>query len=313
MDVYRALNADVPQLLFTIMHQATPTVSVEEYTRKVLDLHTEIRHQAEAMTGELHTWIQQQCAQQAEEMVRKFQRLGILAEQADLEQAGEFLERDYSRLASRLGSQALLGMQGSGEEVLNDDIPAIPDLAERVVEGRQYLASLGFQPGKGIISESWLLFRGSMHYDIMEHVTRNRLGIYKGMYADHLSSVAGALFSTYNLIYQVGEGLTFTLTEDMPTQEISFAFNKGPDHSSLFLQEVAALMEEIADPIPLLHASFWRRKLGLGAGKEFTLRLRLPAGEEYVQEAITTIEHAGQVGAETLVKRGKILLGKRVL
>jgi hypothetical protein len=99
----------------------------------------------------------------------------------------------------------------------------------------------------------------------------------------------------------------------MPTQEISFAFNKGPDHSSLFLQEVAALMEEIADPIPLLHASFWRRKLGLGAGKEFTLRLRLPAGEEYVQEAITTIEHAGQVGAETLVKRGKILLGKRVL
>ncbi len=39
MDVYRALNADIPQLLFTVMHQSGPTVSDEEFTRTVTALH----------------------------------------------------------------------------------------------------------------------------------------------------------------------------------------------------------------------------------------------------------------------------------
>ena len=32
MDVYRTLNLAVPQLLFTVLHQAGPTVSEEEFT-----------------------------------------------------------------------------------------------------------------------------------------------------------------------------------------------------------------------------------------------------------------------------------------
>jgi len=63
----------------------------------------------------------------------------------------------------------------------------------------------------------------------------------------------------------------------------------------------------------VIHASFWQRKLGLGTGKEFLLRLRLPMGEEPVQEVIRVIDTAGRVGRETIVERGKMILGKRVL
>jgi hypothetical protein len=63
----------------------------------------------------------------------------------------------------------------------------------------------------------------------------------------------------------------------------------------------------------LIHTSFWQRKLGLGTGKEFVLRLRLPFGEEPIQEAISVIASAGRVGKDTIVKRGKLMLGKRVL
>ena len=40
MDVYRALNTDVPHILFTVLHQAAPKVSDEEFTRTVTALHT---------------------------------------------------------------------------------------------------------------------------------------------------------------------------------------------------------------------------------------------------------------------------------
>ena len=43
------------------------------------------------------------------------------------------------------------------------------------------------------------------------------------------------------------------------------------------------------------------------------LRLRIPVGEEALREVISAITDAGRVGKETIVKRGKVLLGRRVL
>ncbi len=313
MDVYRALNLDVPQLLFTVLHQAGATVADEEFTRTVTALQMDIRKQAKAVGEELHQWLEQQYSQQAEETVRKLQRLGILGENADVGEVQQILERDYGRLASRIGSESLLGLQGSAEETFSEETPVDPDLAKRVADGREYLASLGFKPGQGPLHEAWLLFRGSLHYDVMEHVVRDRLGIYRGSHGAHIENVARTSFGTYNLIYQLGEGLTADLAKDTPRQEVTFAFSKGPIHYSDFRWEVSALMEHVGEQVNVIHASFWQRKLGLGTGKEFVLRLRLPAGEDPLREAIEVIAGAGRVGRETIVKRGKLLLGRRVL
>src|SRR5215472_7417792 len=116
MDIYRALNADVPQLLFTVMHQAGPMVADEDFTRTVTALQMDIRKQALAVGEQLHQWLEQQYSQQAEETVRRLQRLGVLAGNADVGEVQQILERDYSHLASRIGSESLLGLQGSAEE-----------------------------------------------------------------------------------------------------------------------------------------------------------------------------------------------------
>jgi len=313
MDVYRALNADVPQLLFTVLHQSGPTVSDEDYTRTVTALHMDIRKQAQAMGEELYQWLEQQYSQQAEETVRKLQRLGILTESADVGEVQQILARDYSRLGSRIGSESLLGLQGSAEETFSEETPVDPELAKRVADGREYLASLGFKPGQGPLHEAWLLFRGSIHYDVMEHIVRDRMGIYVGSHGAHIENVVRTSFGTYSLVYQLGESLTADLANDVATQEVTFAFSKGPFLYSDFRQEVSALMEQIGGQIKLMHASFSQRKLGLGTGKEFVLRLRLPAGEAPLKEAISVIAGAGRVGKETIVKRGKLMLGRRVL
>ena len=313
MDVYRALNADVPQLLFTVLHQAGPMVSDDDFTRTVTDLHMDMRKQAQAMGEELHRWLEQQYRQQAEETVQKLQRLAMLTENADRGEVQRVLERDYSRLARRVGTESLLGMQGSGEEVFAEEAPAEPDLAQHFADGREYLASLGFKPGQGPLHEAWLLFRGSIHYDVMEHAVRDRIGIYRGSYGAHIENIARASFGTYNLIYQLGEGLTADLVNDAGSQEVTFVFSKGSVHYSDFRQEISALMELVGEQTHLIHASFWQRKLGLGTGKEFVLRLRIPVGEEALREVIVAIADGGRVGKETIVKRGKMLLGRRVL
>ena len=313
MDIYRALNADVPQLLFTVMHQSGPTVSDEVFTGTVTAMHMEIRRQVQQVGEALQQWLERQANQEAEETVRKLSRLGMLREDADMEETQQVLARDFRRLSGRAGSEAELGMQGSGEEVFSEETPRDSDLAKRVVDGREYLASLGFRPGQGTLHEAWLLFRGSIHYDVMEHIVRDRMGIYVGTHGAHIENVGRTSFGTYNLVYQLGESLTAELTGDVLTQEVTFAFSKGPVHYSDFRQEVSATMEQLAEKIDLLHASFWQRKLGLGTGKEFVLRLRIPVGEEDLREVIASIAETGRVGKETIVKRGKMLLGRRVL
>jgi hypothetical protein len=313
MDVYRALNVDVPQLLFTVLHQAGPTVSDEEFTRTVTALQMDIRKQVHKGGERMHQWLMQQYSQQAEETLQKLQRLGVLSEQADRGEVQRILDREFSRLGNRISSATLLGLQGSAEETFSEAVPIDPDLAKCIADGREYLASLGFKPGQGPLHEAWLLFRGSIHYDIMEHVVRDRLGIYRGSHGAHIENIARTSFGTYNLIYQLGESLTADLVGDVPTLEVTFAFSKGPVHYSDFRQEVSALMEHVVEQTHLIHASFWQRKLGLGTGKEFVLRLRLPEGEASLKDAISEIANAGSVGKETIVKRGKLMLGRRVL
>ena len=313
MDVYRALNADVPQLLFTVLHQSGPDFAEEDFTRTVTALHLDIRQQAQAVGEELQRWLQQQSLQEAEEMARKLQRLGLLSESASVEAVQQALERDVRRFAGRVGSESLLGMQGSGEEVFSETMPQDADLAKRVADGREYMASLGFKPGQGPLHEAWLLFRGSIHYDVMEHVVRDRMGIYRGTHGAHIENVGRTSFGTYNLVYQLGESLTADLTGDAQTQEVTFAFSKGPFHYSDFRRDVSALMEQIGERSNLLHISFWQRKLGLGTGKEFVMRLRLPEGEDALRETIAAIADTGRVGKDTIIKRGKMLPGRRVL
>ena len=298
-------------MLFTVLHQAGPTVSEEEFIRTVTALHMDIRHQAQAVGEELHRWLEQQYTQRALEAVRQFQRLSALAEQADLEQVQETLLRDYQQLGNDISTESVLGMQGSAEEAFREEVPSQPDLARRFADGREYLASLGFKPGQGSMHEAWLFFRGSIHYDVMEHIVRDRMGIYRGSHGAHIQNVTRTMFRTYNLIHQLGEPLIADIAQD--TQEVTFAFNKGPIQNNPFRQEVTALMEYMAGQTYLAHASFWQRKLGLGTGKEFVLRLRLPMGEASLLEVIGVIKGTGRVGKENMVKLGKLLLGKRVL
>ncbi|MFL5626484.1 MAG: hypothetical protein ACJ788_12915 [Ktedonobacteraceae bacterium] len=309
MDVYRALSADVPQVLFSILHQPRPGVPPEEYTRGLITLHNEIRAQFQAMNAQIEQWLQKQYIEQAEDTIYKLQRLGAFVEAFDLQAVQRLLLREYQRLGNRVGAASSFGLQASGEVIFNADMPTDRVLAQRVTEGHSYIASLGFTPGQGALHESWLLVHGSFHYDIITHLLRQHLN----NYADLVASVTHASLNTYNLIYQIGESLVTAVESEHLTQDVVFAFGNGVMPSGSFRQAVAALMEEIGEDSQIIHASFWQRQLSLGTGKEFILRIHLPPGEEYVQTVLDAIAANGPVGEEVIVKEGKLLLGKHVV
>jgi hypothetical protein len=305
MDVYRALNVDVPQVLFSVLHQPQMGVAPEEYTKAIIALHNEIRAQFQAMNDQIEQWLQKQCIEQAEDTAYKLQRLGAFAETLDLQDVQHLLVRAFMRLGKRIGTASLFGLQASGEVIFSADMPADPVLAQRISDGHTYLASLGFTPGQGALHESWLLSYGSFHYDIFTHLLRQHLD----NYADLGASVAHTSFNTYNLIYQIGEDLAVADNVERATQDVVLAFSHGVMPASSFRQAVAALMEDIAENSQIVHISFWQRQLALGIGKEFILRVRLPAGVGYVQALLDALA----TNEDVLVKESALLLGRQIV
>lgn len=305
MDVYRALNVDVPQVLFSVLHQPQTDVAPEEYTKAIIALHNEIRAQFQAMNDQIEQWLQKQCLEQAEDTAYKLQRLGAFAETLDLQDVRHLLLRAFVRMGKRVGAVSLFGLQASGEVIFSADMPADPALAQHISDGHTYLASLGFRPGQGALHESWLLSYGSFHLDIFSHLLRQHLDNYAGLVA----SVAHASINTYNLIYQIGENLTVADNGEPAMQDVVLAFSHGVMPASSFRQAVAALMEEIAEDSQIVHVSFWQRQLNLGVGKEFILRARLPAGAGYVQ----ALHDALSANEDGLVKESELLLGRQII
>ena len=147
MDIYRALNADVPLSLFTILHQTAPTLSREEYEQLVTTLHNDVSTQTESLGNELLKWQQKQYLEQAEEMGRKLQRLGFLSDQVNIAQLQDALLQDYQRMGSRIGSRSLVGLLGAAEIVLDEAKPVDAELA-RLADTRSAIFShAGVQTG----------------------------------------------------------------------------------------------------------------------------------------------------------------------
>ncbi|HYK85243.1 MAG TPA: hypothetical protein VEV19_07750 [Ktedonobacteraceae bacterium] len=312
MDIYRALNADVPLSLFIVMHQGIPKLSSEEDLRLVTSFHTNVHALADSLGDELQRWQQKQYQDQAEDMMGKLRREGLLAEKADTMLLKETLMRDYQRLGSRVGSRSLVGLLGASEVVLEETMPGDRHLSSLLLAGQRYMTSLGFRPGQGIMHETWLLFRGSVHYDIMDHLIRTRTEIYQDSPNKPFKHIRYMTTSTFDLVYQTGEGLTAEPHEDVPMQQVAFAINKGQLPYSVFRHNIAILMEDVGEHALTFHASFWQRKLGLGIGKEFVLRFRLPEGKDHLQSLIRGLSNMGPLGSE-IVKQGAMTAGRRVL
>ena len=312
MDIYRALNADVPLSLFTILHQTAPTLSRVEYEQLVVTLHNDVSTQTESLGNELLKWQQKEYLEQAEEMGRKLRRLGFLSEDVDTAQLQDVLLQDYHRMGSRIGSRALVGILGAAEIILDEGKPIDAELARLATTGQRYLATLGFKPGRGMMHESCLLFRGSVHYDIIEHLVRNRTDLQQGKYDKSLAHILHMAINVYDLVYQTGEGLAAEPNEAVPMQQVAFAMNKGNIPSSLFRLNISNMMEEVGEHVLIFHASFWQRKLGLGIGKEFMLRFRLLEGEEHLHSLIVALQKMGSAGKE-VVDQGALMVGKRIV
>ena len=139
--------------------------------------------------------------------------------------------------------------------------------------GKTYLDGLGFTTTKGSpdIFESTFIVQGGMNLDILEHIVRDRLGIYATTHGKHIKEFSGYSYAAYNLAFAKGEMPASDAIQKY--NELTFYFSKPDVKYAPFRSGLTEVMEKLNEGLDLKHVSLWQRKLGLGVGREFVLRV----------------------------------------
>ena len=182
-----------------------------------------------------------------------------------------------------------------------------PGLETWLASGRKYLGTMKMDSSAEApeIEESVFVFEGSGNYDVLEHIVRNVLGIYAPPHGVHIKQHGPLAFGTYDQV--------LALPGDEGGWQAVFAFNKGKARYGAFRKAIRRTMEHLAEETGWGTIVAWQRKLGLGYGREFVLRIALGDDPSRLAEAVRIIEEGGMEPARSsIVQFGKAMLAQDV-
>jgi len=156
--------------------------------------------------------------------------------------------------------------------------------------------------------------KGARNFDTLEHIVRDIVGIYGKTHGKHITEFEEYCYCLYNRVYQ-GEGNP--ADGWMPGfREANFYFSKpNPEviKYAPFREELVTEMIRLGEALEDLSVTLWQRKLGLGVGVEFVLRLLCESDEE-IDRVVDWLVHdcSSSMVGDLLVSNGALVVKEAV-
>lgn len=269
MNIYQALQFGVPIIAYSALHQVRKGVPVETYVATMKDFHRLLREQTESIRKSweaFRTEAATRSVQSARSLLTQFLSTPLKSDADDIQRIlRERLEEYESAVSGRLSPGLLATAEGRVIEPA-----ATPAFRKLAVSGRKFLTETGFRTTKTAtdIFESVFIIEGSGNLDVLEHMVRDRIGIYTPVHGKHIGEFDAYSYNAHNLVHLRGD------LNDPSPYEAALWFSKGGVKYDVFRSTLKEGLESRIAGGEIPHASLWQRKLGLGSGREFIMRLR---------------------------------------
>jgi hypothetical protein len=238
---------DPPVQIYSILSQAWPDLPEREFTANLLALHAGIRGETSRFAEALAR-VEALCASPP----------SPFRPQADPRRYPPLDSRQYRFLFPHQGGESFM---------------------RHLPEGERYLRQLGFSPADpGSLQEAEFHLSGSPSLDFIEIAVRDLLGIDRGVHGRQTRAISGAVFMLRNLVLEVGA----RLGKACPWAVLYFEKPGAPGTIGydIFRAALRTLLEDHNERGTFPYACLLQRKLGLGRGAEFCLRIQLPQGPD---------------------------------
>lgn len=270
----------MPLVAYSILHRPLPGVPREEYRATILDMHRAVEGESARFSDEQAKSADAVSLRQAQILrgaLSQFLETPIRSDNAEVQRI--FLDAfgEHRRQVSEEGPHGAI-VSWAGAATAPAKGPAWLKALEAA--GRRERRALGLENAKGApeAHESVYVVRGGLNLDVLEHVVRDRLGIYASAHGTHVGQSAPFVVSVHNLIHSSGAEYWKAILSS--SAEAVFSFDKGALPYEEFRAGIARLVDTAIPDSGAAAATLWQRKLGLGRGREFTLRFLIPEAAE---------------------------------
>ncbi len=272
MRTYPILNTPVPTISYCILHQPKKERSGEEYVNTMRALHERVQKESGEMKSAHSKGVREAITRESQLVSGLLSQFLTTPIQSDRAEVQRIIAEGLEQSLEQVGTIGEIGVSWSSEG--KTCFPPLKKALERKLQqnGRGYLHDLGFASdgSAGDILESVFVVEGGINLDLLEHIVRDRIGIYSAPHGTHLEESAIYTFSAYNLVY--ASGVRPPQERKKGLVEISLSFSKPSVEYVPFRKSLISGLEQHLAGGVALYTSLWQRKLGMGTGKEFILR-----------------------------------------
>ena len=305
MNIYSAFP--LPLVAYSILHRPRSGVPRERYEETLLEMHRRVEEESSLFTAEQEKAVGAISARQAQILrgsLSQFLETPIRSDDAEVQKI--FLEVFRELLAQAAEGGPCGAVAGwAGRTVSGPGAQGI--LKKLESNGRRYIRSLGLESGRGGTEtyESLYLVRGGSNLDVLEHIVRDRIGIYDSPHGTHVGDTSPFAIAAHNLVH--ASGTEYAKALPAAWGEAALFFEKPAIPYAEFRAAVVAAADAALAGSGSPAASLWQRKLGLGRGNEFVLRFIL-SGEGHAAELVERLKGFPPLGKEAFARDASLLV-----
>jgi hypothetical protein len=280
MSVYASFP--LPVMTYSILHRPIAGTARDGYESTIAEMHRGVEEES-ALFSERRMKVLSDLSARQSQILRgslsQFLETPIRSDDAEVQRI--FLEafgEHRAQVAEEGQYGAFVSWAGVAAAPLNG--PAwLKRLESNAHRSRRALGLEGPKGGADVY-ESVYVVRGGLNLDILEHVVRDRLGIYASAHGRHIGESAPFVVAAHNLLHASGDGYWKSIPSAWG--EAVLLFDKPAVPYDEFRAALTPLVDGAVSGPGTPAATLWQRKLGLGRGSEFALRVLLAGHGEVI-------------------------------
>jgi len=270
MSIYSALGFDEPTISYCALHQVRKGIQPEVYRQTMKDFHGLLREETEKVNTAWKAFRDEAVSRSIQSARSHLLQYLSTPLKSDTDEIQRILREKIQDYSNAVLSGNPLGMLLTSEGKIID-VPASATWKSLTASGKRYLTELGFSGGRPRrdVYESVFVVAGGQNLDVIEHIVRDRIGIYTPVHGKHIREFDSYSYGVHNLVLLLGP-----LEAKDALFEAGLYFSKGGVKYDVFRATLREMLEPAQQQFSLTHVSLWQRKLGLGVGREFVLRIQ---------------------------------------
>jgi hypothetical protein len=261
-----AFQKEVPEgmVAYLVLHEAPAQGPTEEYLRVIRELHRGVIADEAAIQSAVQKAAADMISREAGIVYGELTPFLVTPLKSDQAEVRTTIEEGLSRVSTGTRAATFAGLAHTHLVRLLIEIVDEPELTDAQQEGLRYLEQLQFARAGGAVCQSVFVVHGAAGLDRLEHIVRDRLGIYAGAHGTHITQSARWSFAAYNVV------LGDPRSAPRDGYEAQWWIDKGRTiQYDVFRRALEGCAHAVQEAVSNTTLVLWQRKLGLGRGREF--------------------------------------------